>query len=53
MRCEREHLMELDIPAYLVKQDDKKILQDEDAIHVKEVVVLILFPFGFKDEPAC
>ena len=51
MRDERERCKLLDITAYLVKGNYKKILQDEHAIKVKEVVILILFPFGFEDEP--
>jgi hypothetical protein len=44
--------MSLNQPAYIVKGNHKKILQYQYPIHVKEVIILILLPFGFKDEPA-
>jgi hypothetical protein len=49
---EREQCRLSDITAYLVKGNHKEILKDQYTIQVKEVVILVLFPFGFEDEPA-
>ena len=41
-----------DIPAYLIKHDHKQILQNQNPIQIKKIIILVLFPFRSEDQPS-